>query len=130
MTNEQLQHLKQIIADAPEGATNIEYLASTRVYYLKKSEDKTGYKFWIQGKNERWHKSGAPTGNIRSLSDMRTIIAQAEEIERLKEELLASFEYETEYDGRMYSFCIHCENSIEEGHRDGCVIKKLMEKSE
>ncbi len=70
-----INNLKEIVENAPEGATHIETLASTRTYYLKRSIKcgVYGYQLW-SADHECFIGSGGASGNIRSLEDIRTII--------------------------------------------------------
>ena len=80
---EQIETLKQIVADAPEGWTHIEQLASTKQYYMKKLKNGRGYQTWL---NSEW-VCIAVSGNVRSRKDIETIIAQHEMIAELEKQL-------------------------------------------
>jgi len=62
---------KEILAGAPDGATHIEVLASTKVYYLKKDKNGMGYAVFI---SNEWTTSMAVTGYVRSLADIARIV--------------------------------------------------------
>ena len=71
-----LQELKQIIADAPDGANEIE---DTGRYWIYKGDG--DYLLWD---GREWIENWSPF-HTRSLADIRTIVEQAEENEALKD---------------------------------------------
>ena len=76
-----IEKLKQIILDAPEGATHVDNLPS----YYKMDSHGLSWGIW---KGAWCVCVGCNTmrmpPSMRSLSDIKTIVEQAEEIERLK----------------------------------------------
>jgi len=70
---------KEILAGAPEGATHIEMLASTKVYYLKKDKNGMGYAVFI---SNEWTTSMAVTGYVRSLADIARIVELEKSLQR------------------------------------------------
>jgi len=72
---------RQILDNAPEGATHIEILAPTNVYYLKKYKNGMGYDIFLSNK---WVISMSVISYARSLSDIKTIVEQQKRIEQLE----------------------------------------------
>jgi len=50
----------------------------------------------------------------------------SEVLELLKEVAALNGEYDTEYDGRMYSFCVSCDYNEDKPHSEDCVFKKAQ----
>ena len=90
MTDNELNELIKIRDNAPVCSTHIETLASSNIYYLKRFNQYGvfGYKFWSTD-HDCWVDSGDCTGNIRSLSDINTII----QLEQQKRELVKSSDW-------------------------------------
>lgn len=77
MTNE------EILTSEPEGATHIEILSGTVPYYIKcEITPDANYSFF--DRENAWHKlKNGPSGDVRSLSDIRRIVELEKEVERL-----------------------------------------------
>jgi hypothetical protein len=85
-----IEQLKQIIENAPNWADLVtdELLASDVTYYGDQG-DNVAFKLdmsFVEPKMQAMRVNNIPTHNIRSLHDIKTIVEQAEEIERLKQE--------------------------------------------
>ena len=72
---ETLEQLKAIVENEPEGATHIEILASSNIYYLKRVNQYGvyGYKFYSVD-HDSYIDVGTVSGELRSLSDIKRII--------------------------------------------------------
>lgn len=81
---ENLEQLKEIVKNAPEGASHIEKLASGNIYYLKRVNQcgVYGYKFYSVD-HESYIGSGSVSGQVRSLSDIKRIIELLEKNKEL-----------------------------------------------
>lgn len=94
-----IEQIKEILAGAPDGATHVEIIEDEpNEYWLLDSETC----LWHWHKNPKdpsrtWRIgiSELTVENIQSIENLRTILAQHEEIERLRAELT---EYKTRYD--------------------------------
>ena len=75
MTEQEYKQAKQVLADAPRGATHVD-----DEDYLKGSKGKT-FALWM---NNAWCFYAKASKNARSLSDIRTIVEQYEEIQAYK----------------------------------------------
>lgn len=73
------EQLQSIVDNAPEGATHV---SNNGVYYKKSENQALGALFWWR-RGEEWIETKIDH-LTRSLSDIKTIIEQQEEIERLK----------------------------------------------
>ena len=69
---------KQILDNKPDGATHVEILASTKVYYLRKDKNGMGYDVFI---SNEWVAMNV-TGYFRSLSDITQIVELEKALER------------------------------------------------
>lgn len=61
-------------------------------------------------------------------NDLVEQLAKANErVKELSNEILETYEYETEYDGRVYSLCIHCGEDMEHTgvHHELCIVRQL-----
>lgn len=84
MNKQEYKQAKEIIDNAPEGATHCETLASSNVYYLKRFNQYGvyGYKLFSSD-HKAWVDNGCSTGKVRQLSDIKTMVKQYEIIEKL-----------------------------------------------
>lgn len=75
-----IQQYKQILEQKPEGATHYGFYdeAETDIFYLRE-----GGSYYGIHKGE-WSRLSSVIGDIKSLSDLQTIVDQAETIERLR----------------------------------------------
>ena len=71
---------KQILDNKPDGATHVEILASTKVYYLRKDKNGMGYDVFI---SNEWVAMNV-TGYFRSLSDIERIVELEKELENTR----------------------------------------------
>ena len=108
MTDNELNELKEIRDNAPVCSTHIETLASSNIYYLKRFNQYGvfGYKFWSTD-HDCWVDSGDCTGNIRSLSDINTII----QLEQQKRELESQIEFKIKECMELAQACNRWKNS-------------------
>ena len=126
---------QQILDGAPYGADEF-FIFHGVVNYIDNHENGHQFKIW-DAECEEWVFSELVDGwqyirGRRSLSDIKTIvdlkkrIAELEkERDELKEAILHSFQYETEYDGTVYAFCSDC-NAPYGDHDDDCIVNKLL----
>lgn len=88
-----IQELKQIIENAPEGATHVDSYGD---YWNVKG--KFNYVNWDKD-CETWGDSDVLEDALSSLSDLRTIVDQAEEIEQLKSRV-------AELENNIYTYAV------------------------
>lgn len=81
MTEQELEQLKQIVADAPKDATH--YHAGFEKYYRFSQCEPTA-EMYLQGQWEQYPMYPS----IQSLADIKTSIAQAEEMAELEKSIL------------------------------------------
>jgi len=93
MTNEQIAELKRIVDGAPNGATHVEIIEDeASEYWLLDSETNLWHCHKDPSDPNRAWRIGIPeltVESIHSIENLRTIIAQHEEIERLRESVSA-----------------------------------------
>lgn len=85
MTNLTTEEMQRIVDGAPEGATHVEHTGLHLTAYLFMSRGNGSHKIWA---NEKWVLSDSRRMEqcwpIHALDDLRTILAQQQEIERLR----------------------------------------------
>ena len=80
-----IEHLKEIVANAPDGATNYADDGNFRYRMIGEEHD-----FFWEDKNKRWFACQNHFYMTRSLQDIKTIIAQDERIKELEAQIEAS----------------------------------------
>jgi len=137
MNNLTIEQMREIVDGAPDGATHVEIIEDeASEYWLLDSE--TNLWHWHKDPsdpNRAW-RIGIPeltVENIYSIENLRTIIAQHEEIERLREEndRLKSDYGDNWYDGFMAAREWHLnENTCDLSDLDGSDVISLSENAE
>jgi len=116
-----IQQYKEILEQAPEGATHYDNLATWKYKNLDRGTflmpDGTGYKI------DEFY----PNETICRLSDLQTIVEQAETIERLKSAIKQSVHERNEpYDYTFHTYCNFCDTNLTKSeHEDDCILKEL-----
>ena len=115
-----IQQYKEILGKAPEGATHIDL----EDYYIKFSNGNY-YCTQVFGVWRVMDKAELTTG--RALSDLQTIVEQAETIERLKSAIKQSVHERNEpYDYTFHTYCNFCDTNLTKSeHEDDCILKEL-----
>lgn len=105
---ETLDELKAIRDSAPEGATHVEIFTGSKQkpYFYKRELKQWCHRFiydWWDAGNGQWLNSSHPSGDMRSLDDIKARIELMEELKKAKAEafLEVGEKLHYEYEGPM-----------------------------